>query len=95
MSRSETVDACIVAWWKKAAEWFVACVHKLTCINATHWASQEKLAEYVMACGCHLIATIPVYSGSVACIFVEKEQPKESKHNQSKHASSGAARSGE
>ena len=27
------------------AKWFVACVHKLICINAVHGASQEKLAE--------------------------------------------------
>ena len=39
-----------------------ACVHKLTGINAAHWASQEKLAEQVVACGHHLISTIPVQS---------------------------------
>ena len=40
----KTVDAFIIVWWEKAAKWLVARVHKLTCINAVHWASQEKLA---------------------------------------------------
>ena len=30
---------------KKTAKWPLARVHKLTRINAVHWACQEKLAE--------------------------------------------------
>ena len=41
----KTVDAFIIVWWEKTAKWLVARVHKLTCTNAVHWASQEKLAE--------------------------------------------------
>ena len=40
----KTVDAFIIIGWEKTAKWLVARVHKLTRINAVHWASQEKLA---------------------------------------------------